>query len=90
MKKIIDKIQETINYLEALGCEKKDLKITTSSLIKYDLVIFDIDIFTFVKNKNYVQMFGVNIFFDHYENNIVIYDINKACVNDKYKIIINL
>jgi hypothetical protein len=90
MKKILDKIQKAIHYLEDLGCEKKDLKITTSTLIKYDLVIFDIDIFTFVKNKNYVQMFGVNIYFDHYENNIVVYDINKACVNDKYKIIINL
>lgn len=90
MKTFFEKIEEAIYELEFLGCERKDLKITTSSLIKFHLVNFDIDIFKFVKNKNYVQMFGVNISFDHYENSIVVYDVNKACVNDKYKIIINL
>lgn len=90
---LINKIHRAIFELENLNSRKENIKITTSFITR-DLIENDIRDYTnhhIAKlNIHGNKMFGVEVSFNHYSNDIVIYDETKACLNKMFKIIIKI
>lgn len=83
---LLNKISIAISILESEGSSKNDIKITTSFIIK-----------RFIEEEiqkrpglNLEKIFGVDISFDHFSNDIVIYDKANACIDEKFKIVIGV
>ena len=84
---IINNIHRSILTLQKLGSNVENIKITTSpftkAVIERDLCIFDP---SEPINAKYLRMFGVEVSFDHFSNEIVIYDKERACMDDRFKV----
>lgn len=90
---LIDKILEAIFELESLNCRKENIKITTSFITKrlFEYAIRDYSYHHITElNTHGNKMFGVEVSFNHYSNDIVIYDERKACLNKMFKIKIKI
>jgi hypothetical protein len=86
MINILDKIQLSIACLEMSGSIKENIIITTSFLYKpFFEELLNVKI---KKEKNYI--FGCEFLFNHFKNEIVIYDKTKACLNKNFLIKIEL
>lgn len=89
---LFDEIQQCIFKLESIGCKTENIKITTSFIVKklFDDEMRKLQIIPFKLNKQKNQIFGIEISFNHFSNNIVIYDKKKACLDEEFKIILSL
>ena len=86
MINIIDKIQLSIAGLEMSGSSKENIIITTSFLcVPFFEEYLNLKI---KKENNYI--FGCEFLFNHFKNEIVIYDKTKACLNKNFLIKIEL
>lgn len=90
---ILDKIQRGIFELESLNCQKQNIRITTSFIVQRlleseirEYYNHNITMLNMYKNK----IFGVEISFNHYSNDIVIYDETRACLDEQFKIKIKI
>lgn len=90
---ILDKIQRAIFELESLNSRKENIKITTSFLVKR---LLDDEIRRYydhnitMLNMYKTRIYGVELSFDHYSNEIVIYDKTMAPLDEMFKIIIKI
>lgn len=86
---LFNKIQLAIYELECLNSRKENIKITTSFITKrlFEYAISDYSDHRIEKlNTHGSKIFGVEITFNHYSNDIVIYDETKACLDEKFKV----
>lgn len=85
MNEYIDKIIESIFYLESIGSKKKNIIIRSSTVLA-----------TIIKNyyplidENDFKIYDVKVFFDDYQNHVTIYDKTKAYNNKDYIIKYNM
>lgn len=86
---LLDKIQRGIFELESLNSRRENIRITTSFLVQRlledkirEYYNHNITMLNMYKNK----IAGVEISFDHYSNDIVVYDETRACLDERYKI----
>jgi len=87
---LLDVIHNAVCELKIKGSLGSDIKITTSFLTKK---VLEDEVQCF-KNTAPIKesgnsIFGIEISFNHFDNDIVIYDKTRACLDDKYKIIIS-
>ena len=88
---LFNKIHLSIYELESLNCKRENIKITTSFIIKK---LFEEAVSNYAKyeiaklSPHGSRIFGVDISFNHFENNIVVYDETIACIDERFKIII--
>lgn len=94
---LLNKIQQSIYELENLNSKKENIKITTSFITKrlFEEVIRDHLHYGVIEQKIHdipisgdIKLLGVDISFNHYSNDIVIYDETRACIDERFKIII--
>ena len=86
---LFHKIQNAIYLLETIGSKREDLKITTSFVVKRIIENQLHQINTLVNlNSCGSKIFGIDVCFDHFDNDIVVYDKTKACLRKDYKILI--
>ena len=86
---IIEKIHQCIIDLEMSGSQRRDIVITTSYIVKK----FIEDEASYLKGSrvsNLVTIFGVKISFEHFTNDIVIYDKYKTYHDKEYIKILKL
>ena len=90
---LIDKILEAIFELESLNCRKENIKITTSPFTKrlLEYEIRECANHNIAKlNYHGYKIFGIEVSFNHYFNDIVIYDETRAFTDERFKIIIKI
>jgi hypothetical protein len=88
MENILELIQNAIYELEKKGTRAKNIKITTSFVIQRLIVDVVLEKYN-INNANLNDIFfGVSISFEHFANEIVIYDKNMACLCEDFKIVI--
>ena len=88
---LFSKIQQSIYELESINSRRENIKITTSFIIKrlFEEAITDYANYNVAKlNAHGSKIFGVEISFNHFSNNIVVYDETRACIDDRFKITI--
>lgn len=88
---LFNKIHEAIYKLEANNSFRENIKITTSFITKriFEEVISDYSMSDVAKlNARGNKIFGVEISFNHFSNDIVIYDETMACIDERFKITI--
>ena len=86
---IFSKIQQSIYELESLNSQKGNIKITTSFITKrlFEKAVSNYSSFEVTKlNANGSKIFGIDISFNHFSNDIVIYDETRACIDERFKI----
>lgn len=86
---LFSKIQESIFELESLNSQRENIKITTSFVTKrlFEEVISDYSNHQIAKlNAHGSKIFGVEISFNHFSNDIVIYDETRACLDERFKV----
>jgi hypothetical protein len=86
---LISKIQESIFELESLNSQRKNIKITTSFVVKrlFEEAISDYTNHEIAKlNTHGSKIFGTEVSFNHFSNDIVIYDETRACLDEKFKV----
>jgi hypothetical protein len=89
MKYISELIQNAIFELNSKGCRTENIKITTSFVIQRLIEKELVERFNFnLANLNNI-FFGASISFDHFANEIVVYDKNNACLREDFKIVIH-
>jgi hypothetical protein len=84
-------IQKSIHELQRLNSQRENIKITTSFIIKrlFEEAVSNYpttQIATLSPRGN--KIFGVEISFNHFSNDIVIYDETRACIDERFKITI--
>lgn len=89
---LFEEIYSAIYQIQKLGTPRNRIKITTSFITKrlleeniQESILWQIR--TRVE-KDYSNVFGIDISFDHFENDIIVYDTGRACFDDKFKIVI--
>jgi hypothetical protein len=89
---LFDEIYSAIYELSKMGTPRDRIKITTSFITKrlleeniQESILWHIR--TRVE-KDYSNIFGIDISFDHFKNDIVIYDTGRACFDNKFRIVI--
>jgi hypothetical protein len=88
MDNISELIQNAIIELKSKACRTENIKITTSFVIQRLIEKELVKGYNFkVVNLNNIFL-GVSISFDHFANEIVIYDKNMACLCEDFKIVI--
>ncbi len=88
MENILQLIKNAIFELEQKGTRAKNIKITTSFVIQRLIQIELVERYR-INNATTNNLFlGVSMSFDHFANEIVIYDKNMACLCEDFKIII--
>jgi len=80
---IIDKIHGCIIDLEMSGSKRRDIVITTSYIVK-KFIEDEASYISGSRVSDLVTIHGVKISFEHFTNDIVIYDKHKACLNGEY------
>lgn len=87
---LFDKMYSAICQLSERGTPRNRIKVTTSFITQSLLVkhIRESDEWFIRVHTEHTKIFGVDISFDHFENDIVIYDTGRACFDDKFKIVI--
>ena len=89
---LFSKIQQSIYELESLNSQRENIKITTSFITKrlFEEAISNYGNYEIAKlNAQGSKIFGIEISFNHFSNDIVIYDETRACIDGKFKIIIH-
>jgi len=88
---LFDEIYSSICQLSERGTPRNRIKVMTS-FITQSLLVKHIresdEWFTRAVHTEHTKIFGVDISFDHYKNDIVIYDTGRACFDGKFKIVI--
>lgn len=87
------KIQQSLFELECLNSQRENIKITTSFITKrlFEEAISDYSNYGIAKlNSNGNKIFGVEISFNHFSNDIVIYDETRACLDYRFKITLSV
>lgn len=90
---LFSKIQQSLFELESLNSQRENIKITTSFITKrlFEDAISDYSNYQIAKlNTHGSKIFGVEITFNHYSNDIVIYDETRACLDEKFKITLSV
>ena len=90
---LLNKILEGIFELESLNSRKENIRITTSFITKrlFEYAIRDYANHNIAKlNYHGNKIFGVEASFNHYSNDIVIYDETRACIDERFKVIIKI
>ena len=89
---ILDKIHESVHRLLSIGSERENIKITTSFITKkiIEEAIYKNSMMDYLQGAKPYQIFGANISFDHYSNDIVIYDVTRACYVEDFMITIQI
>ena len=85
---LFSKIQEAIFRLESLHSKRENIKITTSFVTKrlFEEAFKDYSNLQVAKlNAPGNKIFGVEISFNHFSNDIVIYDETRAWSDEKFK-----
>lgn len=80
---IIDKIHGCIIDLEMSGSQRGDIVITTSYIVK-KLIEDEATYVVRSRGSDLVTIYGVKISFEHFTNDIVIYDKYKSYLDEKY------
>lgn len=86
---LFSKIQQSIYELESLNSKRENIKITTSFITKrlFEEAITNYSNYEVAKlNAHGSKIFGVEISFNHFLNDIVIYDETRACIDKRFKI----
>lgn len=86
---VLDAIQESVVKLKKLNCNEDDLQITMSCFFKGKIendLSYDYDRFMLRGDNN--KILGVSVRFDHFDNEVVVYDKKRAGLDKKYKITI--
>lgn len=86
---LLNKIQEAIYTLEVNNVDRENIKITTSFITKRLLeeIISEESMYNVTNlDSKANKIFGIKISFNHFSNDIVIYDVTRACIDDKFKI----
>jgi len=86
---LFSKIQQSIFELESLNSQRENIKITTSFITKrlFEDAISDYSNYQIAKlNAHGSKIFGVEISFNHFSNDIVIYDETRACLDERFKV----
>jgi len=86
---LFSKIQQSIFELESLNSKRENIKITTSFITKrlFEDAISDYSNYQIAKlNAHGSKIFGVEISFNHFSNDIVIYDETRACLDERFKV----
>jgi len=89
---LFSKIQQSIYELESLNSQRENIKITTSFITKrlFEEAISNYSSYEIAKlNAHGSKIFGVEISFNHFSNDIVIYDETRACLDDRFKITVH-
>lgn len=90
---LFSKIQQSIYELENLNSQRENIKITTSFITKrlFEKAISNYSNYEIAKlNAHGSKIFGVKISFNHFSNDIVIYDETRACIDERFKITVIL
>ena len=86
---LFSKIQQSIYELESLNSQRENIKITTSFITKrlFEEAISNYSNYDIEKlSAHGSKIFGVEISFNHFSNDVVIYDETRACFDDRFKI----
>ena len=86
---LFSKIQQSIFELESLNSKRENIKITTSFITKklFEDAISDYSNYQIAKlNAHGSKIFGVEISFNYFSNDIVIYDETRACLDERFKV----
>jgi hypothetical protein len=89
MENILELIQDAIFELQSKGTRTENIKITTSFVIKRLIEKEIVEGYNFNTANFNDKIFGVSVSFDHFANEIVIYDKNNACLREDFKIVIH-
>lgn len=90
---LFSKIQQSIYELEMLNSQRENIKITTSFITKrlFEEAISNYSNYEIAKlNAHGSKILGIEISFNHYSNNIVIYDETRACFDDRFKVTLSV
>ena len=90
---LFSKIQQSLFELESLNSQRENIKITTSFITKrlFEDAISDYSNYHIAKlNAHGSKIFGVEITFNHYSNDIVIYDETRACLDERFKVTLSV
>lgn len=90
---LFSKIQQSLFELEGLNSKRENIKITTSFITKrlFEEAISDHSNYGIAKiNSHGNKIFGVEISFNYFSNDIVIYDETRACLDDRFKITLSV
>lgn len=86
---LFSKIQQSIYELESLNSQRENIKIITSFITKrlFEEAVSNYSNYEIAKlNAHGNKIFGVEISFNHFSNDIVIYDETRACIDGRFKI----
>ena len=86
---LFSKMQQSIYELESLSSQRENIKITTSFMTKrlFEEAISNYSSYEIAKlNAHGSKIFGVEISFNHFSNDIVIYDETRACIDERFKV----
>ena len=86
---LFSKIQQSIYELQSLNSQIENIKITTSFITKrlFEEAISNYQNYEIARlNAHGSKIFGVEISFNHFSNDIVIYDETRACIDEIFKI----
>ena len=89
---LFSKIQQSLFKLESLNSQRENIKITTSFITKrqFEEAISDHSTHQIAKLSTHgSKIFGVEISFNHFSNDIVIYDETRACLDERFKVTIS-
>jgi hypothetical protein len=90
---LFSKIQQSLFDLESLNSQKKNIKITTSFITKrlFEEAISNYSNYEIAKlNAHGSKIFGVEISFNHFSNDIIIYDETRACLDERFKVTLSM
>lgn len=85
---LFSRIQQSLFELEGLNSQRENIKITTSFITKrlFEEAFSNYSNYDIAKlNSHGNKIFGVEVSFDHFSNDIVIYDKTRACFDDRFK-----
>lgn len=90
---LFSKIERSIFELESLNSRKENIRITTSFIVQRllegeirEYYNHNITMLNMYNNK----IFGVEISFNHYSNDIVIYDETRAPLDERFKVTLSV
>lgn len=85
---MIEKIKEAIFLLKSLGSNSTSIVVTTSFITQQLLEKEFREKYLFINSQtskvSTMTIFGAYISFDHFSNDIVIYDKTKACYDNNF------
>lgn len=87
---LFDEIYSAVCRLSERGTPRDRIKIKTSFITQILLKkhIWESDEWFIRMGTEHTKIFGVDISFDHFDNDIVIYDTDRACFDNKFRIVI--